>query len=153
MTKKLIDLAARAMRRNLKSANQQIGSTKSVLGSNNASGSLVIMNETQPMIDVGALCYSLKKLWEADFAALEHLHFVLICVEAHKIRVANDLTGYPLAAVYKSSAEQRFLDMMARMTEAWAWYNGGRSIVIESGGDWAAMDPVYEGGAPTLDVY
>lgn len=153
LSRKIIDLSTRAARRHLKYANEQIASTKSHLGIDSGAGTLILLNDSQPLIDIGAITYSIKELMERDLRAFDQLDFILICVESHLIRVQGETLGYPLVGIFRSTISNAYLDLMGRMAGSWCARHGSPPIRIQHRGDWKAMAPVYPDGAPILNFY
>jgi hypothetical protein len=153
LSKQIVDSSARAARRHLKSANLQIGSTKRVLGLDASKGSLVLLNDSQPLIDASTITYAIREALESDSDQFQNIDFVLILVEAHLIKVESAQFGYPMVAVFWSDADDAYLDMMARMVESWCYWHHGKVVPIQHNGDWNAMAPVFPTGNPRLSFY
>lgn len=150
VSKMMVDIAGRAVRRHLQKANDQIGAIKERLNLPNVGGLVILMNDAEPMIDASAIGYTLKSAFENVESGYPHITNVWMSVESHRIRMPGDRLGYPLLHVFKSLDRQAELAYMARMLDAWARSNGSRMERLEHRGDWNVMRPVYDGPTPTL---
>lgn len=153
IAKMMIDMAGRAVRRHLQKANDQIGAIKERIGLNNAGGLLILMNDTEPMIDASAIAYTLKNTFENAADPYPHITNVWASIESHKIIMPDKRTGYPQLHVFKAPKSQGELDYLGRMLGAWGHYNGSRTERLRHRGDWDAMRPIYDGPAPTLQPF
>jgi hypothetical protein len=63
LSKMMVDVAARAVRRHLQKANEQIAAIKARLDLPGAGGLLILMNDAEPMIDVGAMGYPIAPVF------------------------------------------------------------------------------------------
>lgn len=150
LSKMMVDVAGRAVRRHLPKANDQIAAIKERLDLPDAGGLVILMNDAEPMIDASAIGYAIKSAFENVESGYPHITSVWVSVESHRIRMPGDRLGYPLLHVFKSLERQAELDFMARMLDAWARFNGSRIERLEHRGDWDVMRPVYDGPTPTL---
>jgi len=151
--KMLVDMAGRAVRRHLRKANEQIGAIKDRLDIPHAGGLLIIMNDSEPMIDASAITYAVKSAFEAVASGYPHITNVWASIESHKVRMAGGRLGYPQIHIFRSLARQAQFEFMQRLFWAWAKRNGGDIEQILHGGDWEAMAAVYDGKTPTLSPF
>jgi len=153
LSKMLVDVAGRAVRRHLQKANEQIGAIKKRLGLPDTGGLVILMNDAEPMIDIGAIGYAIKSAFETVEGGYPHITNVWVSVESHRIVLPRDRHGYPQLHVFKSLERQDELEFMARMLNGWGIANGSRLERIEHRGDWDVMQPVYHGDVPTLEPF
>lgn len=151
--KMMVDMAGRAVRRHLQKANNQLGAIKERMSLPGAGGLLILMNDSEPMIDAAAIGFALKTAFETAADAHEHVTNVWVIVESHRIAMPGGRTGYPHLHVFRSLSRQAELEIMAGMLEGWAVANGARMERIRHRGDWNAMAPIYEGRTPTLSPF
>jgi hypothetical protein len=64
LAKMMVDMAGRPVRRHLQKANDQIAAIKERLQLPDAAGLLILMNDSEPMIDAAAVGYTLKTAFE-----------------------------------------------------------------------------------------
>ncbi|WP_417496523.1 hypothetical protein [Maricaulis sp.] len=152
VSKQIIDLAGRAVRRHLKKANDQIGASKERLSLPNAGGLVILMNDSEPMIDAAAIGYAIKSAFDAGGSGYPHITNVWACIESHRIRMQGGREGYPQIHVFTSLERQPELDFMGRMLGAWGSANGARVERLEHRGDWDVMRPIYDGPPPTIEL-
>lgn len=150
INKMLVDVAGRAVRRHLQKANEQIAAIKARLGLPSAGGLVILMNDAESMIDAGAIGYAIKSAFQTVEGGYPHITNVWASIESHRIRMADERTGYPQLHIFKSLERQAELDFMARMLGAWGPANGSRLERIEHRGDWDVMRPIYDGPTPTM---
>jgi hypothetical protein len=153
ISKMMIDMSGRAVRKHLKKANDQIGAIKERLGLADVGGLVVLMNDAEPMIDAPAIGYTLKNAFETIPGGYPHITNVWVSIESHRIAMPDGRTGYPQLHVFKSLQRQRELDFIARMLSAWGHRNGSRMERLKHGGNWGAMRPIYDGPTPTLQPF
>lgn len=153
VAKMMVDMAGRAVRRHLQKANDQIGAIKERLGLTNTAGLLILMNDSEPMIDASAIGYTLKTAFETVDGGYPHITNVWASIESHRIAMPGGRTGYPQLHVFKSLDRQAELDFMGRMLGAWGIRNGSRTERLEHRGDWDVMRPIYDVDAPTLQPF
>ena len=153
ISKMMIDMAGRAVRRHLQKANDQIGAIKKRFNLPNAGGLLILMNEAEPMIDISAIGYTLKTAFETVDEGYPHITNVWAIVESHRIALPDGRQGFPHLHVFKSLARQDELDYIARMLGAWGHRNGSRMERLQHHGDWNVMRPIYDGPPPTLELF
>lgn len=153
ISKMMIDMAGRAVRRHLQKANEQIGAVKERLGLNNIGGLVILMNDTEPMIEASAIGYTLKNAFETVPGGYPHITNVWASIESHRIAMPNGRTGYPQLHVFKSLERQVELDFIGRMLGAWGRLNSSRLERLRHGGDWNAMHPIYDGPTPRLQPF
>ncbi|TXM94697.1 hypothetical protein [Methylobacterium sp. WL116] len=150
ISKMMVDMAGRAVRRHLQKANDQIGAIKTRLRLPNAGGLLILMNEAEPMIDLTAIGYTLKTAFETVDGGYPHISNVWAIVESHRIAMPGGRNGFPHLHVFKSLERQGELDYIGRMLGAWGYRNGSRMERLQHHGDWNVMLPIYDGPPPTL---
>ena len=152
--KAIIDLSSRAVRRHLQKSNEQIASTRSALSLGNAPGMLILMNESEPMIDAACIGYSVKAAIEAVESGYPEIRYILAIVESHRIKLPAGGEGYPVLLITREIVlpveHGRFL---ALMLDGWAKAHGADIVAIAHCGDWATMAPIYDGGPPVLSPY
>lgn len=152
--KAMVDLSSRAVRRHLQKANEQIGSTRARLDLPNAAGLMILINESEAMIDAACIGYAIRACIDAVEGGYSEITYVWGIIESHRIRLPDGSEGYPMLMVTRGhplpTNEANYLGFM--LTE-WAASNGGILVQIPHGGDWAAMTPIYEGGPPILSPY
>lgn len=153
MSKLVIDLSIRAVRRHLYKSNNQVLETKRRLGLSHASGLLVIMNESERMIDAASIGYGIRSAIESSEDRYEHLKYIWVSVESHKVRLPDGSLGYPQLFVSRSNETQPELTFFASMLEAWARFNGGELRHLPHGTTWDSLTPVFEGGPPTIGPF
>lgn len=153
ISKMMIDMAGRAVRRHLQKANQQIGAMKTRLKLPDAGGLLILMNETEPMIDISAIGYTLKTAFETADGAYPHITNVWAIVESHRIAMLDGRKGLPHLHVFKSLERQAELDFIVRMLEAWGHHAGSHMERLNHCGDWNVMRPIYYDAPPTLEPF
>jgi hypothetical protein len=151
--KMMADLAGRAVRRHLQKANAQLGAIKERIPLPDAGGLLVLMNDSEPMIDASAIGYALKTAFEATPGAYEHVTHVWAMVESHRIAMSGGRAGFPHLHVFRSLARQADLEFIAELQSAWATAHGSRIERIVHGGDWNSMAAIHDGEAPTLSPF
>ena len=144
ISKMMIDMAGRAVRRHLQKANEQIGAIKTRLNLPNAGGLLILMNEAEPMIDISAIGYTLKTAFQTVDGAYPHITSVWVIVESHRIAMTGEREGFPHLHVFKSLERQAELDFIGRMLGAWGHHAGSSMERLNHGGDWNAMRPIYD---------
>lgn len=150
VSKMLVDLAGRAVRRHMRKADDQIASIKERLDLPDAAGLLILMNDSETLIDVSAIAYAIKSAFENPEGSFSHITNIWVAVESHKIAMPGGRKGFPILHVFKSFDNQPALDFMARTLEHWAHRHGGRIERLRHGGDWSVMQPIYEGEGPVL---
>ncbi len=153
VSKMMIDMAGRAVRRHLQKANDQIGAIKTRLNLPSAGGLVILMNEAEPMIDVSAIGYTVKTAFETVEGGYPHITNVWTIVESHRIAMPDGRLGFPHLHVFKSLKRQSELDYIGRMLGAWGHRNGSRMERLQHHGDWNVMRAIYEGGPPTLQLF
>lgn len=150
LSKMLVDVAGRAVRRHLQKANEQIAAIKTRLDLPDAGGLVILMNDAEPMIDASAIGYAIKSAFETVEGGYPHITNIWASIESHRIQMPGERTGYPQLHVFKSLDRQAELDFMGRMLGAWGHANGSRLERLEHRGDWDVMGPIYDGPTPTL---
>lgn len=150
LSKMLVDVACRAVRRHLQKANEQIAAIKKRLDLPDAGGLVILMNDAEPMIDASAIGYAIKSTFETVESGYPHITNVWASIESHRIRMPGERAGYPQLHVFKSLERRAELDFMGRMLDAWGHANGSRLERLEHRGDWDEMRPIYDGPTPTL---
>lgn len=153
ISKMMIDMAGRAVRRHLQKANEQIGAMKIRLKLPDAGGLLILMNEAEPMIDISAIGCTLKTAFETVDGAYPHITNVWAIVESHRIGMPGGRKGLPHLHVFRSLERQAELDFIARMLGAWGHHAGSRMERLDHRGDWSVMLPIYDGAPPTLEPF
>jgi len=152
--KAVLDLSSRAVRRHLQKSNEQIASTRKGLSLGEAAGMLILMNDSEPMIDAACIGYSIKAAIEAVESGYPEIKYILAIIESHRIRLPNGGEGYPLLLISRQTdipaQESQFLGLML---DGWAKAHGAGLVRISHHGDWSAMDPIYDGGPPVLSPY
>lgn len=150
ISKMMIDMAGRAVRRHLQKANEQIGAIKMRLKLPDAGGLLILMNEAEPMIDISAIGYTLKTAFETVEGAYPHITNIWAIVESHRIAMPGERKGFPHLHFFKSLERQAELDFIGRMLGAWGHHASSRMERLDHRGDWNVMRPIYDGAPPTL---
>lgn len=153
ISKMMIDMAGRAVRRHLQKANQQIGAIKTRLKMPDAGGLLILMNEAEPMIDISAIGYTLKTAFDTVEGAYPHITNVWAIVESHRIAMPGGRKGLPHLHVFKSLERQAELDFIGRMLGAWGHHASSCMERLEHRGDWSIMRPIYDDAPPTLELF
>lgn len=153
INKMMLDMAGRAVRRHLKKANDQIGAMKERLGLPDAGGMLVLMNDSEPMIDVAAICYAAKSAFDTVEGGYPNITNIWALVESHRIAMPGGRTGFPHVHVFRSLDRKADLDYLGRMLWAWGIYNKSPMERLEHRGNWDAMQPIYDGQPPTLNPF
>lgn len=153
ISKMMVDMAGRAVRRHLQKANEQIGAIKDRLNLPDAGGLLILMNESEPMIDASAIGYTLKTAFETVERSYPHITNVWAIVESHRIVMPGGRKGFPNLHLFKSMERQPELDFIGRMLGKWAYRNGSRMERLQHAGDWDVMRPIYDGRPPTLQPF
>lgn len=151
LSKMMIDMAGRAIRRHLQKADEQIGAIKARLGLGDVGGLLILMNESEPMIDASAIAYTLKTAFEGG--GLAHITNIWVVVESHRVQMPGGRTGYPSLHVFDAPERRAELDYIGRMLAAWGHRNGSRMERLPHRRDWNAMRPFYDGPPPTLEPF
>lgn len=152
ISKKLIDMAGRAVRRHLKKANDQIAAIKDRLDLPNAGGLVILMNDVDQMTDISAIGYSIKSALETVDGGYPHITNIWVIVESHRIAMQSNRVGYPQLHVFRSLERQAEMAYLGRMLEAWGVFNGSRVERIMHKGNWDSMRPIYDGPTPTLGL-
>lgn len=150
VAKVMADMAGRAVRRHLLKANEQIGAIKERLGLPDAGGVVILMNDSEAMIDAAAVGYTLLNAFGSAQENYPHITGVWAVIESHRIAMQGGRLGYPQLYLFRALDRQGELGFMARMFEAWGRRHGSRIERIPHLGDWDAMRPIYDGPAPTL---
>lgn len=150
ISKMMIDMAGRAVRRHLQKANEQIGAIKARLGLPDVGGILILMNEAEPMIDASAIAYTLKTTFETAEGGYPHITNIWAILESHRVAMSGGREGYPSLHVFKSLERQAELDFIGRMLGSWGHRNGSRMERLEHRGNWESMRPIYDGVTPIL---
>lgn len=150
LSKTLVDVAGRAIRRHMQKANGQIAAIKTRLDLPNAGGLLILMNDAEPMIDASAIVYAIKSAFDTVEGGYPHITNVWASVESHRVRMPAARAGYPQIHVFRSLERQAELDFMGRMLGAWGHANDSCLERLEHRGDWNVMGPIYDGPTPTL---
>lgn len=153
ISKMMIDMAGRAIRRHLQKANEQIGAIKTRLGLPDAGGLVILMNEAEPLIDISSIGYTVKTAFETVKGCYPHVTNVWAMVESHRIPMSDGRLGFPHLHFFKSLERQAELDYIARMLGAWGHRNGSKMERLKHEGDWNKMRPIYEGKTPTLRIF
>ncbi|MEP3279866.1 MAG: hypothetical protein ABJN26_13370 [Stappiaceae bacterium] len=153
ISKMMIDMAGRAVRRHLQKANDQIRAVKARLGLPDAGGILILMNEAEAMIDASAIGYTLKNAFETVEGGYSHITSVWAIIEGHCIGMPGGRIGFPHLHVFKSLERKAELDYINRMLWAWGCFNESRMERIDHRGDWNVMRPIYDGEPPTLQPF
>ena len=153
VNKMLVDMAGRAIRRHLRKANDQIGAIKDRLSLPKAGGLVILMNDSEPLIDAGAIAYSIKAAFDTVSGGFPHITYVWASIECHRVHMPGERVGFPQVMVIRTYDRERELDYMARMLSAWAVHNGGKIESIPHHGRWDAFASVYDGSAPVLSPY
>ena len=153
ISKMMIDMAGRPVRRHLQKANEQIGTIKTRLNLPDVGGLLILMNEAQPMIDISAIGYTLKTAFEAVRGGYPHITNVWAIVESHRIAMPGGRKGLPHLHVFRSLERAAELNSIARMLARWGRRAGSPMERLHHGGDWSVMTPIYDGEPPTLEPF
>lgn len=153
IAKMMVDMAGRAVRRHLQKANDQIAAIKSRLNLADAAGLLILMNDTEPMIDASAIGYTLKTALETVEGGYPHITNVWASIESHRIALPGGRPGYPQLHVFRSRERYDECDFMDRMLIAWGRKNASRIERVPHRGDWDVMRPIYDGEPPTLEPF
>ena len=152
-SKIVADVMTRAVRRHLQKANQQIGAIKARLGLPHAGGLVILMNDSEPMIDAGMIGYSLKAALETVPEAYPHITNVWASIESHRVRMPGGRVGYPQIHLYKSFERQAELQYIAQMLPAWARVNGSKIERLAHRGDWDFLLPIFDGPTPRVSPF
>jgi hypothetical protein len=153
ISKMMIDMAGRAVRRHLQKANDQIEAIKSRLGLPDSGGVLILMNEAETMIDAAAIGYTLKTAFETVEGGYPHVTNVWAIIESHRIEMPGGRRGFPHLHVFKLVEREAELEYIGRMLAAWGRFSGSRMERIEHHGDWKVMRPIYDGEPPILQPF
>jgi hypothetical protein len=153
LLKTIHDLSARAVRRHLVKADEQIEATKSQLSIKHAAGLAVIANDSEALIDVASIGYAFRNALAPQGTSYPHIRYAWISVEAHRIRLPTGKLGYPQLLVLRTVEHVAELHFLLRMMEAWASANDAKLEHIEHHGNWDAMRAVYHGEPPVLAAY
>ena len=153
ISKMMIDMAGRAVRRHLQKANEQIVAIKARLKLPDAGGLLILMNEAEPMIDISSIAYTVKTAFETVDGAYPNITNVWAIVESHRITMPGGRTGLRHLHVFKSLERQAELDFIGRMLGAWGPSAGSGMERLDHRGDWNVMRPIYNGAPPTLEPF
>lgn len=153
ISKMMVDLSGRAVRRHLRKANEQIAAVKQRFELPHAAGLVILMNDSQPMIDASAIGYAIKSAFETVEGGYPHITNVWASIESHKIMMPGERAGYPQLHVFKSLERRRELEFIGRMLAAWGHRHGGRMERLQHRGDWDVMRPIYEGHPPALSPF
>ena len=153
ISKMIVDMAGRAVRRHLLKANDQIGAIKARLGLPNAGGILILMNDAEAMIDASAIGYTLKNAFETNQGRYPHITNVWAIIESHRIALPGGRVGFPHLHVFKSLERQAELNYIGRMLWDWGCFNESRMERVDHRGDWNVMMPVHEGDPLTFQTF
>lgn len=153
LAKMMVDMAGRAVRRHLQKANAQIGAIKERLDLPQAAGLLILMNDSEEMIDAAAIGYTLKTAFEMVPGGYPHLTNVLAFIESHRIALPGGRTGFPVLHVYRSRERRLDLDFLASLLGAWASGHATRIELVDHRGDWESMRAIYDGAPPTFSPF
>lgn len=153
LTKLVLDLSARSIGRHLRKASEQVAATRSRFLLRSARGLVVIMNDAEPLIDVGNVAYSLKATLEAVSGGYPELSLFWISIETHKIRMPDGRLGFPQVLVTRGDLWPAEIAFCTRLLHDWATYNSGALVQINHRADWEAMRPVFDERPPALDLF
>ena len=153
LAKTIIDISSRAVRKHLRKADDQIAAIKARLNLPEAAGLLVLMNDSEEMIDAATIGYTLKATFDADPDRFANVTNIWVSVESHRIRMPDGRLGYAQLHVYRSRQRKAELDFMHRLLAAWGHDNGASMHIIPHRGDWDTMGAVYDNGPPVLAPY
>ena len=153
ISKMMVDMAGRPVRRHLQKANDQIGGIKNRLGLPDAGGLVILMNESERLVDVSAIGCSLKAAFETVEGGYPHITNVWVTVESHRITMPGGRLGFPHLHIFKPTKRQSELNYIARMFEAWGHRNGSEMERVPHHGDWNVMRAIYDGPPPTLQLF
>ena len=153
LKKEIFDLSGRAVRQSLQKADVQIASTKSCLSVDSSSGLLILMNESEPGIDIQTIALAIRSCI-LDKENYKNISYVMAIVESHKINVINKGKYFPLIFVTRAEnipeSDGIFFESLVSY---WALFNNSDVISIEHHGSWDALDPVFEDGPVVLDPF
>ena len=147
------DLSGRAVRKNLQKSNEQISSTKAILGIDGASGLTILMNDSEPIIDVSNIGYSTRAAIESNEAIFSHIAYIWVSVECHRIKMTDGALGFPQLLIRRSKNRLSELKFLYSMLGAWANFNGATMHQLQHYGSWETMQPFFDGDRPTMSLY
>lgn len=149
---RLVNLAGRAIRQHLRKANRQIASTKRLLGIDSASGLVILINESEPLIAASTIADAVRSTLEScdDYPNISHVWSI---IEAHKVALSSETAGFPQVYVLRSSCPDPEIEFVGRMVKAWGQFNGSETKRIHFNGDWSAFSPIYVGNPPTMEIF
>jgi hypothetical protein len=153
LVKMINDVCARSVRRHLQKSNDQVAFTRAQLGLNSAAGLSIILNDSEPMVDVANIGYAIRAAINSVEGGYLELSYVWVNVECHRVKMPDGTEGFPQLLVWRSYEKLAELDFLIRMLSAWAQFNGSMLHQLQHNGDWDSMRPIFDGGPPVLEMF
>ncbi|WP_342235244.1 hypothetical protein [Inquilinus sp. OTU3971] len=135
-------VSGRAVRKDLKIANEQIRATKGRLRLDKSTGLVIVINDSVPGIDAAQIAHAIKYAINSSESGYPDLSHFWVNIECHCIRLPDGGTGYPQVLISRSSEKPNDVEFLRRLIGDWAEFNGSHLASLNHDGTWDSLRPV-----------